>query len=195
MMRKLRKLLKSEKGITGLETAIILVAFVVVAAVFSFAVLSAGTFSTQKSEEAVYAGLSQVRSTVELKGSVVAKSNAGETAVDKIVFTIGNVAGGAPVDLTAPPRNVVVIDYVDEDQRHTDLQAWRVAWPGYDDGDDLLEEGEMAEITVSGLEATLAPELGASTEFALEVKPQKGATLVIERRTPDWIDPVMILQE
>lgn len=198
MICNLRKLLKGEKGITGLETAIILVAFVVVAAVFSFAVLSAGTFATQKSEEAVYAGLAQVRSTVELKGSVIAKSNAGETAVDQVVFSISNVAGGAAVDLTDPPDNVVVIDYIDEDQRHTDLQAWAVLWPGYDDADDLLEEGEMAEITVSGLAISptaLSPLLGASTEFALEVKPGKGAVLVIERRTPDWIDPVMILHE
>ena len=78
MLRKLFKqkryfknIYKSQKGITGLETAIILIAFVVVAAVFAYTVLSAGLFSTQKSQEAVYSGLQQTQSTLELKGSVL----------------------------------------------------------------------------------------------------------------------------
>ncbi|HUV53535.1 MAG TPA: archaellin/type IV pilin N-terminal domain-containing protein, partial [Dehalococcoidia bacterium] len=39
---------RDERGITGLETAIILIAFVVVASVFAYTVLSAGIFSSQK---------------------------------------------------------------------------------------------------------------------------------------------------
>ena len=43
MTKKLIKWLsRDEKGITGLETAIILIAFVVVAAVFAYTTLSAG---------------------------------------------------------------------------------------------------------------------------------------------------------
>ena len=75
MPKKLwKQIWKSEKGITGLETAIILIAFVVVAAVFAYTVLSAGLFATQKSQESVYSGLKEVRSTLELKGSVIAKA-------------------------------------------------------------------------------------------------------------------------
>ena len=37
----------SERGITGLETAIILIAFVVVASVFAFTVLSMGIFASR----------------------------------------------------------------------------------------------------------------------------------------------------
>ena len=44
-----KKFFRHEKGITGLETAIILIAFVVVAAVFAYTALSAGLFATQKS--------------------------------------------------------------------------------------------------------------------------------------------------
>ena len=205
-------IIRDERGITGLETAIILVAFVVVAAVFSFAVLSAGTFATQKSEEAVYAGLEGVRSTAELKGSIIAESNAAGSSegVDIIKFTIVNVAGGAPIDLsprirtTGVPTNVLVINYLDENQRYTDL-CWDVSWPGEDDGDGLLEEGESAEISVTGNNIThtfaatndqnlgLGTNLSISTDFALEVKPSKGAVLRIEKRTPDYINQVMLL--
>ncbi|MDY6907044.1 MAG: archaellin/type IV pilin N-terminal domain-containing protein [Chloroflexota bacterium] len=72
MIRKLKSIHRSQEGITGLETAIILIAFVVVAAVFAYTVLSAGLFSTQKGQEAVYSGLEETSSTLELRGSVVA---------------------------------------------------------------------------------------------------------------------------
>ena len=43
---------KEERGITGLETAIVLIAFVVVSSVFAFAALSTGLFSSDKSKDA-----------------------------------------------------------------------------------------------------------------------------------------------
>lgn len=63
---------RSEKGVTGLETAIIMIAFVVVASVFAFTVLSTGIFSAERAKETVYAGLQQARGSIELKGSVIA---------------------------------------------------------------------------------------------------------------------------
>ena len=68
--------LRDERGITGLETAIILIAFVVVAAVFAFVVLSTGLFSSERGKETVYAGLAKTRGTMELSSSVVAKATA-----------------------------------------------------------------------------------------------------------------------
>ena len=41
---------RDERGITGLETAIILIAFVVVASVFAFVVLSTGVFSAEREQ-------------------------------------------------------------------------------------------------------------------------------------------------
>ena len=38
----------NEEGFTGLEAAIVLIAFIVVASVFSYVVLGAGFFTTQK---------------------------------------------------------------------------------------------------------------------------------------------------
>jgi flagellin-like protein len=69
MLKGLYKTLRrDERGITGLETAIILIAFVVVASVFAYTVLSAGIFSSQKGQEAVYSGLSGAQSSIDLKG-------------------------------------------------------------------------------------------------------------------------------
>ena len=67
-----RMLRSSERGVTGLETAIILIAFVVVASVFAFTVLSTGIFSAERGKETVFAALKQARGSVELKGSIIA---------------------------------------------------------------------------------------------------------------------------
>ena len=89
MNAKLNRLMKEERGITALETAIILIAFVVVAAIFAFTVLTTGTFLTERSKEAAYASLEEVSSSMELKGSVVL-----EDTGDTIIFTLATVAGG-----------------------------------------------------------------------------------------------------
>ena len=41
-------LMRDQRGITDLETAIVLIAFVVVASVFAFAVLSTGLLASEK---------------------------------------------------------------------------------------------------------------------------------------------------
>ncbi len=48
---------RRQRGITGLETAIILIAFVVVASVFAFTILSSGVFAAERSKQSISAGL------------------------------------------------------------------------------------------------------------------------------------------
>jgi flagellin FlaB len=71
--------LKQERGVTGLETAIILIAFVVVASVFAFTVLSTGIFSAERGKETIHAGLKGARSSLALKGGVVANGVSNKT--------------------------------------------------------------------------------------------------------------------
>ena len=58
----------NDKGFTGLEAAIVLIAFVVVAAVFSYVVLGAGFFTTQKAQETVYKGVEQSTANIQMIG-------------------------------------------------------------------------------------------------------------------------------
>ena len=70
-MRLFNKLLKDERAFTGLEAAIVLTAFVVVAAVFSYVVLGAGFFTSEKAKEVIHTGVEQATSSMELGGYVV----------------------------------------------------------------------------------------------------------------------------
>jgi hypothetical protein len=63
---------RTERDVTGLETTIILIAFVVVASLFTFTVLSTEIFSAESGKETVYAGLQQASGSIDIKGSVIA---------------------------------------------------------------------------------------------------------------------------
>jgi flagellin FlaB len=177
---------QNESGQTALETAIILIAFVVVASVFAFTILSAGSASTEKGEKAINAGLEGVQSSMDVKGAVIAKGASGK--VTDVIFTVALVAGGQPVDLTTGSDKKVVIGYRDATQFINDVD-WAVAFVGKNDSDNLLEDGELAEITVN----VGAASLGANTPFTLEVKPPTGAVLSLNKTTPAAIEAVMQL--
>ena len=68
---RLGALVRDTSGITGLETAIILISFVVVSTVFAFAALSTGLLTADKSKETAHAGLGEAQSTLEVKGGIV----------------------------------------------------------------------------------------------------------------------------
>lgn len=197
---KIQKLRDSQKGITGLETAIILIAFVVVAAVFAYTVLSAGLFATGKSSESVYSGLKSSQSTLQLSGAVFGYDTDDNEYLDKLEFTLKLAQGGAPMNFTpgtpASSKNKVVIAYSGSSQYKEEL-AWSKTAMGTDDGDDILEENEIFRITIDHLEDGavngLTPNLKRKQQFVIEVKPAIGATLTIERRLPNGIDMVMNL--
>ena len=86
-----------EDAFTGLEAAIVFIAFVVVAAVFSYIVLSAGFFTTQKSQEVIHAGVTEAVSNIVLDGDVYLTLPDGVSQV--IQFDITPAAGNSPVDV------------------------------------------------------------------------------------------------
>ena len=198
LMRALRTGHRDERGITGLETAIILIAFVTVAAVFGYAVLSAGIFSAEKGKETVYLGLQEAKSTMVIKGSVIATSDNATppTKVAIIYFDVGNSVGGNAIDLNPPPNNRCILNYVDDNQYVQD-GGWTVSWIGHNNGNNLLEIGETAEIVVDLATLVdggpLVSDLTLNQKFTIEFKPPSGAVVTVERTIPAGLNPIMDL--
>ena len=177
-----RRLDENQQGITGLETAIILIAFVIVASVFAYVVLSAGLFSSQKAKEAIYGGMDETRSTVEIKGDIIAKMVSG--LVTEVYFTIGGRPGSAPVDFTDTSSNStgnkVIISFNDQSQRIPSVN-WTMQKLNSTNADNLLDANELFQITV---DLSSTDNVGAYHTFTLEVKPPVGAVIPIERTVP-----------
>jgi flagellin FlaB len=192
LTRLFRSLHKREEGITGLETAIILIAFVIVASVFAFVVLSTGLFSAERGKETVFAGLEKARGNLEVRGSLTVTDTDTNGTIDDsddIQFNVGLAAGGFPISLNpAAYTNTVVINWIDAQARVADV-TYTVTWI-LDDGEDLLEVGELAELTVN---PPAGSSLASNENFTLEVVPPSGGTLLINRTMPPEIDDVMDL--
>jgi len=178
----IEKIHRKEEGITGLGTAIILIAFVIVASVFSYAVLSAGLYSAQKVKEVVHAGLEETMTVVVLKGDVIAEMENGE--VKKIYLFVGIPAAGNSVDFTSTENstNKVVISYVDADNILPSVN-WTLQKLSTINADNLLDKNELFLVTVDLSSDTLS--IGPYKEFSLEVNPPAGPVLIIERTGPN----------
>ncbi|MCH7811216.1 MAG: hypothetical protein IH958_01140 [Chloroflexi bacterium] len=194
-MKTLKKLLKNvarrEDGITGLETAIILIAFVVVATVFAFVVLTTGIFSAERGKESVFAGLQKARGTAEVRGGVVV--TAVGTVIDDIQFALATTAGGEPVPINpSGTTNRTVIAYRDDDTVDNDVGYTVTNIVG--DSDTLLEPGELKLITIDrATDIDGPPNLIENERFTIEVQTPVGATLDITRQIPSAIELVMQL--
>ena len=184
-----------ERGITGLETAIVLIAFVVVAAVFAFVVLSTGLFSSERGKETVYAGLAKTRGSMELTGGVIATSNG--TKITDVAFDVTLAAGGDSVNLNHDDTtNRTVISYQDTSNSVANVDYDTTVITG--NADKLLEQGELFEIGIDMTQAALttdlttAVSLGTNTTFTFELKPPTGSYMVIQRTTPASITNTVI---
>jgi flagellin FlaB len=189
MIRGLRRLVskvrQAQEGITGLETAIILIAFVIVASVFAYVVLSAGLFSSQKAKEAVNAGLESTMSTVEIRGNMVAKMVGNE--VTEIYICLGLPHAGSPVDFNPSSANIspLVISYIDADN-YLPTVNWSLQKLSTINADNLLDPNELFQVTVQ-IPTTGNISIGAYDRFSLEVKPPGGPVMAIERTIPGRI--------
>jgi len=184
MVKSLSRLHKDQKGITGLETAIILIAFVTVAAVLAYTVLTAGIFSSERGKEAVYAGLESTQSTLTLKGSVLAE-DLDSTSTAKLYLTLGMAVSGASVDL-----NRLVYNYWDSNG----LRINDLAGVTYAGGATSLEGNESVLVTVTlGGDAGFTSALAAYDVFTLQIIPPTGATVTVQRTLPGSVDGLIDL--
>jgi len=186
----------NDQGFTGLEAAIVLIAFVVVAAVFSYVVLGAGFFTTQKAQETVHTSVQQASSTLEIVGNVYGTGSTS-SSISNINFTVALAPGGTPVDFSK-----VVMTYSNASTLETLTQAtgdypqqpstggWAVTAINNDVGTNnkLLEAGEQFQIS-----AKPTNPIYANDKFTLEIKPGVGAAFDITRSAPGGLNVVNLL--
>ena len=104
--QSLRKLLKQNRGMVGIEAAIVLIAFVIVAAAFAFMVVNMGLFATQSSKQTIQTGLSEASSPLVVDGDIMVRANST-----------------APyfVDAVMIPLQVIGVRYVPMDANSTQI--------------------------------------------------------------------------
>lgn len=191
---------RQETAFTGLEAALVFIAFVVVAAVFSYVVLGAGFFTTQKSQETLRHGVEQSTATAQITGEVYGITSQENTSrwMDYVKISLGSTSGESGLDVTG-----MAVTYQDPSTRWPDLEyagdpvtaaditglpRWGILQKIHANNNTVLEPGEQFVIGV-GVPNTAT----ANTLIRIHLLPPSGVGYALERTLPASISPVMDL--
>ena len=177
-----------DEAFTGLEAAIVLIAFVVVAAVFSYVVLGAGFFTSQKSQETVYKSVEQATSNIQMIGQVYGVDSGATSTVNKLQFGIGLAPGAPPIDISK--MSIIVTQPDNSNQIQTLIysatavagSSFGVLNPATNKNDRAMSGTDQETITIY-----LATGLGANQHVTIEIRPAVGATLMLKRTVPPTV--------
>ena len=102
----------AHRGVIGVEAAIVMVAFVIVAAALAFVVLNMGFSTTQKAKTTILSGLSEASSSMEVAGKVtgIGCTTAGTCSTTPVLnataFPIKVASGGDSINLASTTASV-----------------------------------------------------------------------------------------
>lgn len=188
----------SEDAFTGLEAAIVLIAFIVVAAVFAYVILGAGFFTTQKSQETVYKSVEQATSNIQIIGQVYGiNDGAGANRINKIQFTIGLAAGSPDLDLTkmsivfSTPASAVQTYTLASDTTPTASKFVAERETALGTRVTSLTQDAHVQITfITGDGSGAQLPVGPGTKMTFEIRPATGAPIPFTKNTPGALTSV-----
>lgn len=183
---------ESSEGFTGLEAAIVLLAFVVVTAAFSYVVLGSGFHTVQKSQAVIYSALEQSSSSI-LVDEVMYIRNTTTGNIGMIRIYMRSPHSLVPADLSkmtisfATPEGYCTIEQdspLYDNGNPPAAGKWNIYRnTGSDAGKDaiLLYNGDYAIILVH---LPADRELEPGDEYWIEVVQPLGLSMFISRTVP-----------
>jgi len=99
----------THRGIIGIESAIVLIAFVIVAAALAFVVLNMGFSTTQKAKTAIIAAYEEAGSSLEVAGKITAAGDVNNNVLNATTIPLKIVSGGASANLDCNFTSVKII--------------------------------------------------------------------------------------
>ena len=108
----------AHRGVIGIESAIVLIAFVIVAAALAFVVLNMGFATTQKAKTSITSALGEAGSSIAVSGKVVGDSFTSTTPLTAIMIPIKITTGGESIDLNTTRATV---SYLSNDVEYNNI--------------------------------------------------------------------------
>ena len=205
---------RKKRGIVGIEAAIVMIAFVIVAAALAFVVLNMGFFTTQRTKQAISSGLSEATTALEVEGTVIGHKSASGQVLDWVAIPIKLSSGQQPIDLD---DERVAISFISDDNVYSNIYAgptttqvysdpatvastlsassspnatifWTVA--NEDTPNTVLDPGEHAVLLVKFDNSTMP---GNYDEITIEIVLPSGASMTVSRQVPVITDTIVVL--
>jgi len=205
------KILKNKMAMIGVEAAIILIAFVITAAAFSFMVVNMGLFATQRGRDTISQGLQEASTPLMLDGSILICSDgtyvngtviplktlgvkyvpmANETTVVSIRIeekaAYANIYNGT-FDIGATKAYNYLLSQVDSNANKTAAKLFIENSNG-DESLNSQEKGYLVIYLHDGVPSGTDDRPTARTHVLIEIRPEKGAPLSIEFTVPSELE-------
>lgn len=206
LMRCIRR--KNKQGIVGIEAAIVMIAFVVIAAALAYVVINMGFYAAQESKSTINKGINEATSALELDGYItgltdtngnvtalaiplklaVAQAEVDLTNGTAVVavqagnFSLANIYSGAytatQTDVSALIANVSALSTPALPQQAPNATAFIYNSPT---GNTVLQQNQKAYMVV-----WLGPNYGleAYSSVTVEIRTSVGAALMVQRDIP-----------
>jgi len=199
----LRCIRKNKRAIVGIEAAIVLIAFVVIAAAMAYVVINMGFYAAQQAKSTIDKGIGEATSALTLDGFLVGRTNTtavlswiaipvklavgqsevdmdGDTVVIAVVgtdFALSNIYSGAT---NTTESDVTTLMTEVGTGNTTAANATCYIFNDDGNGDTVLKQNEKAYIILY---------LGANTlanysKVKIEVRTSRGAALMVQRDIP-----------
>jgi len=173
-------MIQYDGAFTGLEAAIVMIAFVVVAAVFGISVLSSGFYASEETKETTVAGYKQASSTIYIEGGVYATLSNTTNALDKVWFAGAIPETGQPQDLS---KMIIVYTHSKETNKFREYTyggEFETDEKFGVDGGPVMLPGDKRIFRLGGVDGPIP-----GGWFTIEVKPQMGAPTFVTYHLPD----------
>lgn len=217
--KKMMTLRKNKKGMTGIETAIIVIAFVIAASVFAFAILNMGLLTTGKATQAITTGIGQAQSAMKVT-SVYALGDTSSNTMAGIVLVV-QPSGTGSTDFAVGKMSVSLSTTAESYanvytnastskfvNQSTFYSASSGSFTNYSttagssvncaviemqgNGNQQLEQGEQFAVYISTANL-LTHQLAPYGQFTVELIPSQGAKLTFSASLPATIEVSMVL--
>jgi flagellin FlaB len=179
---------------------ILFIGIIILAVVFSYVVLGAGFFSTQKAQETVYKGgaqetvykgVEQSTANIQMIGNVYGLAETPAAGIDAIKFSFGLAPGSPQLDLTrmkvvfsVPANFPVILQWTSGTQDTTHFTA---KINGQGNSVATMTAGQIYEIYFNVIPVP------KKTMMNFEIRPTVGAPLPFSKTTPLTIQTTNVL--
>ncbi|MEM0096478.1 MAG: archaellin/type IV pilin N-terminal domain-containing protein [Candidatus Bathyarchaeia archaeon] len=197
--KPIAKIAKQRRAMMGLEAAIILIAFVIIAGAFSFMVINQGLFATERGKTVVQDSLRQASTPLAVDGSVFLYANSS-TSINAIIiplkaYGVRYVAMGTnqtavtlKVGKDAWPNIYQGVDNAMVDISNSTFSELvsnvtigkAVLFIQNSNGDEALDSAEKGFLVIH-----LQQPATSRTHIIVEVRPEKSAPLTVEFFVPE----------
>ena len=197
---------KRSRGIVGIEAAIVLIAFVVIAASFAFVVINMGFFASQETKSTIGKGIQEATSSLEIDGFVTGLTNSSNVAITYIAIPLKLSIGQDQVDLS---NSTVVVAVQDGNislanvyggvttSNNVSVINLMTSVTGAPNATCFIYNSELSTDTAlkQNAKAYMVINLGNTfglvpyTKLKIEIRTSVGAALMIQRDIPGGLEP------